>query len=473
MNRFRYPLLAGLLMCPVLAFADGESVHGKADTLWVLVAAALVFFMQAGFMAFEVGLVRTRHITSVAVKNVIDWVVGSILFLLLGFGLMFGHSAGGWIGTDLFLLNGVGEALDGHPTGLIFFLFQAGFLCTSLTIISGAMAERTSFTAYLSSSALVALLIYPIFGHWTWGNLYFADNAAWLADLGFVDFAGSTVVHSVGAWVALAGALVVGPRLGRYNQRGQLMPFEVNNLPMAVLGVFILWLGWWGFNGGSTLGLTDRVGVIITNTTLAAAAAGLTSFYHCYLTRSRSDLYPKLLGGLIGGLVAITACCDVVTPLGALLVGGVAGVICNFATDFLAQRARIDDPVGAIAVHGICGVWGTLAVALIGQSERLPLPRWQQLGIQGLGIVVCFVFTFTVAYLIFRLLKATIGLRVSPLAEREGTIIGQRQITSVHYDDEALLKDDLIRLMREAEGGSDSSSPTQPDGTIPNPPTES
>ncbi|WPP48431.1 ammonium transporter [Catalinimonas niigatensis] len=421
-----------------------ELLSFDIDTLWVLMSAALVFFMQAGFKCLEVGFVRQHHIAAVAMKNMVDWVIGSVIFFLLGFGLMFGHSAGGWLGIDMFLPNSF-DVVGGNKLGAVFFMFQLAFTGTALTIVSGAMSERTGFIPYLTASIFIALIIYPVFGHWVWGNLFYEDNTAWLADLGFIDFAGSTVVHSVGAWVSLAGLKLLGPRLGRYTEDGKLRPFQANSIPMAVLGVFILWFGWWGFNGGSTLALNQEVGKIILNTNLSGAAAALSAYFFAYFFQHKEDIYEKMLGGALGGLVAITASPHIQTPLTSLLIGLLAGIIHNLSYDLLTKKWKIDDAVGAIPVHGFCGLFGTLAVALFAPAETLVHGRWVQLGIQALGAAVCMVWAGGTGYVLFYMLKKTVGLRVSPDEERKG-------ITLYHVKDEPEnMEDDeeIMRLMQE------------------------
>ncbi|MCV9387171.1 ammonium transporter [Reichenbachiella ulvae] len=416
------------------------------DHVWVLLSAALVFFMQAGFKAFEVGMVRHEHGNAVAIKNIIDWIIGSLIFLFLGFGVMFGKSSYGIIGTDLFFGMGIQDNPDGSPLGSIFFLFQIAFATTALTIVSGAMSERTGFIPYMTASALVALLIYPVFGHWAWGNLFYADNPAWLADLGFIDFAGSTVVHSIGAWVALVGIWKIGPRLGRFDENGNPVAFKASSYAYSVMGLLILWLGWWGFNGGSQLALDGAVGEIILNTNIAGAAAGLVAFFHCYWFQKREDLYPKFLGGIIGGLVAITACCSMVSHLGALAVGLTAGLIHNYAYDLILYKCKLDDPVGAIPVHGFCGVWGTLCVALFGQLSP-ETSRLTQFGIQLLGCGVAFGFTTIVSYVMFSVLEKTVGLRVSPEEEKTGIIIGG-EVAAEEEEEIGMSEAELLELMK-------------------------
>jgi len=400
------------------------------DQLWVLTAGALVFLMQAGFLCYESGMVRENHVTAVAMKNVVDWIVGTLAFFFIGFALMFGHSSGGIIGTDLFVIEGL-DSSGGSPLGAIFFMFQLAFAGTALTIVSGAMSERTGFISYLVGAFFMGLVIYPVFGHWAWGTAFFSDNKPWLAQLGFMDFAGSTVVHSVGAWVSLVGIWMVGPRLGRYNAKGEIQPFKSYSLALSGLGVFILWFGWWGFNGGSTLALNDQVGLIIANTNLAAAAGGLSAFLHSFFYQKKADLNEKFLGGILGGLVAITACCNVVSPVNAVMVGLLAGIVHNLGFDLIIKKLKLDDPVGAIPVHGVCGAFGTLCVALFGKAELLAHPRLEQIGVQLIGILVCFLWTTTTAFVMYNALKATVGLRVSPQEEKAGiNIAGEVEETS-------------------------------------------
>lgn len=396
-----------------------QDAFSNVDTLWVLISAALVFFMQAGFKVLETGLVKSEHRSGIGVKNLMDWVAGSLAFFLIGFGFMFGTSAGGVIGTNFFF----GGGLDtGYP--LVFFIFQLAFAGTALTIVSGAMSGRTALAPYFIASLFTAVIVYPIFGHWAWGNLLVETNQPWLASLGFMDFAGSTVVHSVGAWVGLVGIWIVGPRLGRFTAKGNIQPVKASDYAYSVLGVMILWLGWWGFNGGSTLAFDTSVPMIILNTNLAAAAACFSAYLHAKVFQKNEDLIEKIIGGTLTGLVAITACCNVVTPISSLVIGLLAGLVHNFSYVLLAKKWKLDDPVGAIPVHGFGGVFGTLCVALFGRQELLVHDRWTQLGVQALGIVVCLVFTASVAYVVFLAIKSTVGLRLSPKEEIEGAIFG-------------------------------------------------
>lgn len=404
------------------------------NRFWMLLAAMLVFFMQAGFKVFEVGLVRVEDRNSVGIKNLMDWMIVAFCFWVVGFGLMFGNSQGGWIGTSLFGLTGMENIKNEY--GYEYFLFQLAFAATAVTIVSGALAVRIKLVSYIILSIFIALFIYPVFGHWVWGGAFTGSEAPFLAKLGFVDFAGSTVVHSVGAWIALTGMWFIRPRFGKVNVNGRIEirvneeeknKFKPHNLGYSVLGVLILWFGWWGFNGGSTSFVevgddnytNTIVPLILINTNLAAVAAGLAAFFHCFwFTKGQEDLYEKTLGGVLSGLVAITACCDILSVPQSILVGLVAGVLHNLSYDRLYKKPVfgkiIDDPVGAIPVHGVAGIFGTLCVAL---GADAPL---QQLGSQVIGVVVCAVFTVTASIIIFSLLRNTIGLEVSRQQEKEG-----------------------------------------------------
>jgi Amt family ammonium transporter len=388
----------------------------QVDKAWVLIAAVLVFFMQAGFLMFEAGAVRPKNAMMTALKNLGDWVVVTIGFWVVGFALMFGKSAGGLFGSSGFLGNLIQDG--GHPFGWIFVLFQLAFAGTAATIVSGAMAERTTFKAYIIFSAVMGIFIYPVFGHWVWGNAYFGDNKPWLASMGFIDFAGSSVVHIVGGTASLIGIWFVGPRMGRFASDGTLLPMPAYNLVWTAAGTLILWLGWWGFNGGSTLALNDSVGSIIFNTNMAGAAAGITALVHCaYFQRSRNSA-EKLLGGALAGLVAITANCHLVTPGSAIAIGIVAGLLHNISLEMLQKS--FDDVVGAVPVHLVGGVWGILATAIFAPASALPNPFLVQLGVQALGAAACIAWTGITAYAAFYFIKSNIGIRITPAQEIHG-----------------------------------------------------
>jgi Amt family ammonium transporter len=387
-----------------------DLVQTHADYVWTLVAAALVFFMQGGFALVETGFTRAKNAINIMMKNLMDFSVGTVAFWAVGFGIMFGVSSTGWFGTSGFFLSDFTPGKD--PWVLAFWMFQVVFCATAATIVSGAMAERTKFVGYLIYSAVISAVIYPVFGSWAWGGLY--KGGGWLQSLGFIDFAGSTVVHSVGGWAALAGAIVLGPRLGKYREDGTVRPILGHSMPLAAMGVFVLWLGWFGFNPGSTTAATKDIAMIFVNTNLAAATGSILAMITAWILFKKPEM-GMTLNGALAGLVAITSPCATVTPLSAVIIGAVAGVIVVLAVLFF-DRIKVDDPVGAISVHGVNGVWGTLAAGIFnmgGTSLKI-------IGVQLLGIGTCFVWTFGTAFILFKVIDKVIGLRVSPEEEREG-----------------------------------------------------
>ncbi|MBU1162622.1 MAG: ammonium transporter, partial [Proteobacteria bacterium] len=365
-----------------------DLVQAHADYVWTLVAAALVFFMQAGFALVEAGFTRAKNAVNIMMKNLMDFSVGSLAYWAIGFGLMFGVSKSGWLGTSGFFLSDFSP--DGDPWVLAFWMFQVVFAATAATIVSGAMAERTRFVGYLIYSVFISALIYPVFGSWAWGSLYHGNG--WLEGLGFIDFAGSTVVHSVGGWAALAGTIVLGPRLGKYLKNGGIKPILGHNIPLAALGVFILWLGWFGFNPGSTTAASKDIAMIFVNTNLAAAAGTVLAMFTSWIKFGKPDVGMSLNGAL-AGLVAITAGCANVSPTSSIIIGAIAGIIVVFAV-IMFDRIKVDDPVGAISVHGVNGAWGTLAAGIFNMGGT----TGKIIGVQLLGIAACFVWTFTAAY---------------------------------------------------------------------------
>ena len=397
----------------------------SVDTLWVLLCACLVMVMQAGFTCLESGLVRAKNSINVALKNLIDFCISVPLFALFGFGLMFGASAGGWVGTDGFWIDSASS-----PETLAFFLFQAMFCGTATTIVSGAVAERMRFLGYAFTALVLSALVYPIVGHWAWAKDVAGAPSGWLGQLGFHDFAGSTIVHSVGGWVALAALLVIGPRLGRFGPKGRAI--EGHNLALSALGVFILWFGWFGFNGGSTLALNDQVPLILANTVLAGAAGGVA----CMLWSSRLRRPPRAeetMNGVLAGLVAVTAGCDVLTPPASLLVGAIGGLVSVLGTRLL-ERWQVDDAISAIPVHLFGGVWGTLAVALCAPDGSWgEATRMHQIGVQVTGIVVIGAYAFLVSYVVLRLV-GRVRLRVSPREERIGLNVSEHGATTSFLD---------------------------------------
>jgi ammonium transporter len=391
------------------------------DIAWVLVCAALVLFMQAGFTALESGLVRSKNSINVAIKTLATVLVCASLFWLFGFGLMFGADRGGVIGGNWFAFNGDGAFANA------LFVFQVGFIATATTLISGAVAERMRFGGYIVLATFVAAVTYPVFGHWAWGSASLAEPGAtsdgWLKHLGFLDFAGSTVVHSTGGWVALAAIMILGPRIGRFGPGA--VRIQGHDLPLATVGVFVLWVGWYGFNGGSTLALTPEVPSIILNTTLAAAFGGLTGMALSWRMDARPDV-STIMNGSLAGLVGITASANIMTAWEAAVIGAVAAVVMQLVA-ILLQRFEIDDAVAAVPVHLGAGIWGTLAVALLGNVHAFPTTtsRVHQLGIQLVGVLVCFAWAFGVGYLVLSVIDRVVPFRIDRAGEIAGLNIAE------------------------------------------------
>ncbi len=399
------------------------------DDFWVLICAGLVFLMQAGFTCLESGLTRSKNSINVAIKNITDFGISTILFWSFGFALMFGASNNGWIGSSQFFLS-----LDDGSRTSTFFLFEIMFCATTVTIVSGATAERLRFRSYIIISIILSGLIYPVFGHWAWSGVQSRTVSGWLGQLGFIDFAGSTVVHSVGGWVALAALLIIGPREGRFPPVGAHMKIHGSNLPMSVLGVLLLWVGWFGFNGGSTLALNDQVAGIITNTFLAGASGVMVTLTVGWIIRKQADAELVIFGS-IAGLVAITASAHAVSAASALAIGGIGGIV-MLGVDYLMDYLHIDDAVGAIPVHLGAGIWGTLAVAIFGKEEILGtgVSFWEQLLIQATGIGVCFLWTFGLSYGFFKLINLFLPLRVTAEDERIGLNVSEHGATTELLD---------------------------------------
>ncbi len=387
-----------------------DLVQTHANFMWTLVAACLVFFMQAGFAMVEAGFTRAKNVINIMMKNLMDFSMGTLAFWAVGFGLMFGSSKSGWFGTTGFFLSDFTP--DGDPWVLAFWMFQVVFAATAATIVSGAMAERTKFVGYLIYSVVLSALIYPIFGSWAWGSLF--NGSGWLEGLGFIDFAGSTVVHSTGGWAALAGAIVIGPRIGKYTKDGQIKPILGHNIGLAAIGVFILWLGWFGFNPGSTTTADKSIAMIFVNTNLAAATGAVFAMFFSWFKFGKPEAGMSLNGAL-AGLVGITAGCANVSPSSAILIGAIAGILVVLSVVFF-DKIKIDDPVGAISVHGVCGAWGTLAAGIFnmgGTTGKIMIT-------QIIGIGANFIWVFGTAFILFKVVDATIGLRVTPEEELEG-----------------------------------------------------
>ncbi len=417
-----------LLMVPGLALAgDDPTAAGNAiaiDTVWTLVAAFLVFFMQAGFAMVETGFTRSKNAGNIIMKNLMDFCTGSLIYWLIGFAIMFGVDQSGLLGTSGFGLSDSFEHLGLSIPLPAFLLFQTVFAATAATIVSGAMAERTKFISYFIYSIVISAIIYPIVGHWIWGG-------GWLAARGMIDFAGSTVVHSVGGWAALIGAYMVGPRIGKYTPGGKPNAIPGHSITLGALGVFILWFGWFGFNPGSTLsGTNPAIGLIAVNTNLAAAAGAIMAMSICWIKYGKPDV-SLTLNGALAGLVAITAGCAAVNPFGAAIIGVLAGTLVVFSVEFIDRVLKVDDPVGAISVHAVCGAFGTAMVGLLAVDGGLFFGGGTSLLVtQLIGIAAVFIWTAVIAFILFSIIKKTVGLRVSAEEEEEGLDLGEHGLNA-------------------------------------------
>lgn len=430
---------------PLVAFADGlPTVKGNAeiiaektialDTVWTLIAAVLVMFMQAGFAMLETGFTRAKNACNVLMKNLMDFSFGSIAYWVIGFGIMFG--AGNlFMGTSGFFLRDTGAtfaSLDWTVVPLeCKYFFQLVFAATAATIVSGAMAERTKFIGYILYSIVISAFIYPVVGHWIWGG-------GWLAEIGMWDFAGSTVVHSVGGWLALTGAIVLGPRIGKYNPDGSSNAIPGHSIPLATLGVFILWFGWFGFNPGSTMGAVRDIAHIATTTNLAAAAGAIGAMLTAWWMFKKPDT-SMTLNGAIAGLVAITAPCAFVSAASSIWIGFAAGTLVVLSVVFFDKILHVDDPVGAISAHAACGAWGTLSLGLFAQGVFSPGTTgnglffgggWKLLGAQALGVISVFVWCMATGFLLFFAIKKLVGLRVGKEEELRGLDVGEHGMES-------------------------------------------
>ncbi len=416
--------MEGLTLQDVAAMLDEAEL--LRNIIWTMLGAFLVYFMQAGFAMVETGFTRAKNAGNIIMKNLMDFVLGSLFFYILGFALMFGGE-NPIIGTTGFF----------HPTSIanianltelppfVFLFFHTVFCATAATIVSGAMAERTNFAAYLIYSALISICIYPVTGHWIWGG-------GWLSSLGFHDFAGSTAVHSVGGWCALVGAAILGPRIGKYGKDGTPKAIPGHNIPIGALGVFILWFCWFGFNCGSTTAATESVGYIAVTTNLAACAATLTTLLFTWKRYGKPDV-SMTLNGSLAGLVAITAGCDIVGPYGAIVIGIVAGFAVVLIVEFVDKKLKIDDPVGAIAVHCGNGVIGTILTGVFVTSANLAdmgMTRIHFIGVQILGVLAVAAYVSVMAFVLFGVLKKIGMLRASEEDELLGMDIAEHAMTS-------------------------------------------
>jgi Amt family ammonium transporter len=408
-------------------FLSNKSI--ALDTGWTLLSAILVMFMQAGFAMLTAGFSRSKNAGNMLMKNLMDFCFGSIAFWAIGFGLMFG--AGNFLfGTSGFFLADSGDTFSSLSWSKVplegKYFFQLVFCATAATIVAGAMAERTKFVAYIFYSIAITAIIYPIVGHWIWGG-------GWLAELGMWDFAGSTVVHSTGGWLALAGAIMLGPRTDKYNGDGSSNAIPGHNIPLAALGTFILWFGWFGFNPGSTMALVPEIAHIAAATNIAGAAGGIAGMIAAWWMFKKPDV-SMALNGVLGGLVSVTASCAFVSLGSAIWIGIVGGVLVVLAVYYMDQVLHIDDPVGAIAVHGVCGSWGTLALGLFAQDRFSPGTTGnglffgggvKLLGVQALGVISVFAWSVATGFLLFYVIKHLVGLRVSRDEELRGLDIDE------------------------------------------------
>ena len=432
-REYKYPLMFILVLIfstTVIAGPDGaaaksvDQISNKLQTniniIWTCLAAFLVFFMQAGFAMVEAGFTQAKNAVNILMKNLMDFSIGTLAFFFVGFGLMFGLS-NGIFGTTHFMMSG--SDVTGNDWNWTFLLFQTVFAGTAATIVSGAMAERTKFVGYLTYSLFICAFIYPVFGSWAWGSLL--DGSGWLETLGFIDFAGSTVVHSIGGWLALSGAFIVGPRIGKYSMDGQARAIPGHNITLGGLGVLILWFGWFGFNPGSTTIGDGNIGRIAVTTNLSAAAGAIGAMFTAWIVEKKPD-GSMALNGALAGLVSITAGCASVSPVGSIFIGLIGGITVVFSVIFIDRSLKIDDPVGAVSVHGVCGAWGTLAVGLFAVDDGLFYGGGLSLiSVQAIGVLSAFIWAFGLGYIMFTIIKKTVGLRVSEDEELRGLDIGE------------------------------------------------
>ncbi|MGF0017892.1 ammonium transporter [Sporofaciens sp. SGI.106] len=387
------------------------------NVMWTMIGAVLVYFMQAGFAMCEAGFTRAKNTGNILMKNMMDFVLGSLFFFIFGFAIMHGTDWNGVLGVQGFFdptsLADEAGMINGLPAG-VFIIFHTVFCATAATIVSGSMAERTKFAAYLAYSAAISIFIYPVSGHWIWGG-------GWLSELGFHDFAGSTAVHMVGGVCALVGAKILGARIGKFGKDGKVKAIPGHNLPIAALGVFILWFCWFGFNCGSTTAATTNLGDIAMTTNLAAAAATLMALIVTWVRYGKPDV-SMTFNGSLAGLVAITAGCDTVSNWSAIIIGAIAGVLVVFSVEFFDKVAKIDDPVGAISVHGVCGAVGTILTGVFSPDCSLVT--------QVIGVAATAAYVFVMALIIFTIINKTIGLRVTKEEEIEGLDIHEHGSTA-------------------------------------------
>ncbi|MCA1054970.1 ammonium transporter [Rossellomorea aquimaris] len=406
-----------------------ETLNAGLDTIWVVLTAAMIILMEGGFALLEAGFVRHKNNVNIIMKVFVDITIGALCFYFIGFGLMYGTDLLGMIGTSGFMQRGNLAHLDFSFSLDTFWLFQAAFVIAVISIVSGAVAERINFRAYILYAVLMTAIIYPIGGHWVWGG-------GWLGDLGMLDFAGSAVIHALGGFAALAAAMFIGPRKGKFTPHGTSTIALPSNLPLASVGAFLLWFGWFGFNAGSTLSATDvKIGHIAVVTMLSAASGGAATLLYTLFRYKRSDA-SAVINGSLAGLVGITAGCAFVSNDAAIFIGAVAGLLMLFATDWLESR-RIDDPVGAFPVHGVSGIWGTIAVGLFStESGLFYTGNWELLGVQLVGLVVLCVWGFGLTWLGLSLIRLWIPVRSTEEEEEVGLDISYHGVLAAYQDHE-------------------------------------
>lgn len=399
------------------------------NTVWVALCAALIFFMEGGFALLEAGFVRSKNAMSIIAKVIIDITFGGIAFFVVGFGIAYGHS-NGWFAFDFGISNddlGLGLGVSNK----LFWFIQLGFAIAAISIVSGAIAERMKIWAYAVLVVVFCAVLYPMVANWVW------NPNGWLAQRGFNDFAGSAAVHAMGGFAALAAAIVLGPRIGKYNSDGTINSIEGHNLPLAAVGAFVLWFGWFGFNPGSSLGAVgnwELIGSVVVNTFLASAAGGISTMVYTYFAYGKIDI-TMVINGVLAGLVSITAGCNVVGPVSAIIIGLIAGILVDVAV-LMIDKQKIDDPVGAVAVHGINGLYGTLAVGLFATEGGIFFGGGMSLFItQLLGVAVISVFSFTLTFIVMSLMKKTIGIRISEEEENKGIDLSTFGVHSYNLDD--------------------------------------
>lgn len=434
-------------------------MFGDVNTMWTLIGAALVFFMQAGFAMVEAGFTRAKNSGNIIMKNLMDFSIGTPLYWLVGFGIMFGTQSAVFGGIDFFTRGDYTEILPAGVTFFTYFIFQTVFCATAATIVSGAMAERTKFSTYCIYSAVISLIIYPVSGHWIWGG-------GWLAELGFHDFAGSTAVHMVGGVLALIGAAMLGPRIGKYGKDGKPRAIPGHSIPLGALGVFILWFCWFGFNGGSTVSMTDgaaeTAGLVFFNTNLAAAVATISVMAITWIRYKKPDV-SMTLNGSLAGLVAITAGCDAVDPWAAAVIGVISGFAVVFGIEFVDKVLKIDDPVGAVGVHCINGALGTILTGIFASNAFLTdtgMSRGKFLGVQLLGVGATIMWVAATGFILFFVLKKTIGLRVTAEEEIKGLDLPEHGLVSAYADFAPAVPDVSGSFIAALEAGASSAEET-------------